>query len=188
MKKIGVLAVIFSVIISSQARADSTDFAKKYCSGNCANQLLFDHDPADILTLDEHFLIQYYTESYNILDIKMFIEAVTKLPSSKTTVYRGTEKTTSGANHVGQVIQLQKIASTSADRYIAENFIRNQLLVIKTKSARSIVDYSAVGEQELILLPGTKLRVDKITKERIDLSSNTEQKIVDIEVVYMTEL
>lgn len=183
------LMIIATLVVSySVSGLAETPFAKQHCNGDCNKRLLVDFDPNQPLTVDEHFLIQEYTQSYNVLDQDMFLEAIRKLPASQTIVYRGTETSKSGIKCVGQILTLDRFVSTSTNRFIAENFVRNQILVINSKSARSIIDYSGSGEEEHIILPGAKLRVDKITHEKLEIVNQIEEKVIDVQVVYMTEL
>lgn len=188
MSKLLCYVIIFFISANALAGISEHEFENEYCGGNCEEQLMVAHMPSDLLSTVEHFLVQKYTEGNIILDREMFIQAIAKIPTSTLVVYRGTSKERYKIQKSGQIIQFSGITSVSAERVIAENFIKDQLLVIKAKSAHSILRYSVVGENELILLPGTRLHVDRIYTEKIDLSYEGENPMTNVQVVELTEL
>lgn len=184
MNKFILYALILLSTSLSFAGITEQEFEQKHCNGNCKEQLFIDHDPQGPLSPVEQYSIQYYTETNRILDADIFIQATSKLPASTLIVYRGTKKAKTQIKNIGQVIELTRISSTSASRNVAENFVQDQLLIIKAKSARSIAAYSVANEEEFILLPGTRLRVNKIYKTKVDFI----ERIAEIEAVELTEL
>lgn len=183
-----VLFLMFCLITKSQAAMNACEIEKLFCEGDCEQKLVVEHQENDVLNHVEHFVIQTYTESYRIIDQDYFQNAVTKIPKSVGVFYRGTQKKSTKINRLGQVVNLSRITSISGDRYTAEGFVKDQLLIIKANSAHRISKYSVLGEDELILLPGTTLKVDEIRIEKIDLSSEGESNIIDVEVVELSEI
>lgn len=182
------LLIIFLFSFQSFASGDQNSFGDKYCEGNCAEFLFSPFDPTGPLSIDEHFLIQRYTERNTILNQLMFLRAIAKIPVTELVVYRGGSRQHTKIKTIGQIISLNRITSTSADRSIAEKFVTDQILIINSKSSHNISRYSVLDERELILLPGTQLRVDKIYTDKLDRSYKNDIKFIDIMVVELTEI
>lgn len=150
------------------------------------------------LSLAQKVAIAWYTISY-AREEAIIINGAKKLPAKTGTFYRGqpsryTEK------HLGQITSLQKFQSVSVSRYVAEGFLdiekASQLLIINAKTARDISRYSQgtsdgqIQEEEALLLPGTKLRVDKIYPGEVTFEDEEtgEPKHYKIEIVELTEV
>lgn len=178
--------IAFVLFLNCVAFADTSEsrFSNLFCQGDCEKQLMTPYDPSGPLSSVEQYLIEQYTQTYSILNDWMFANAISKIPKSTLTVYRGAHTGEYKINSVGQVVQANGIKSVSADRSVARRFIKNQLQIIKTKSAHNISSYSTLDEKEYLLLPGTHLRVDKISTETMDLFGSVR----NIEVIELTEL
>lgn len=168
-----IAAISFVGTIGNAATAEyERDFLEKRCGGRkaCENELAVPVSEPDILTFAEQFVIQKYTESNRIEDETIMLDAASKIPVSELTAYRGGSQSWAGIKSKGDVITISRITSISADQTVAENFVKDQLLIFHTRSAHSIAKYSVTGEQELLLLPGVRFQVSDISYEKIDLS------------------
>jgi hypothetical protein len=120
--------------------------------------------------------------------MKILLAAANKISPTSLKSYRGGSTKWFSLKTLGQVIVLDKITSISASKATAENFVENQLLIINAKSARDISPYSVTNEQELLLLPGIKLRVDNISYVSMDLSYENTENIKQVRLVELTEI
>lgn len=117
----------------------------------------------DLLTIAEQVVIQVYTRDNEVENERIFIAGVEKLPKASGIFFRGVAQK---GFRVKDIFTVSRPTGISAVRRIAESFTdpNGALLEIKAKSARDIRPYSVIEEGELILLPGTKLRVDAISE------------------------
>lgn len=178
-----------------------------YLKEKCPNEqceFVFTNTNDHNLSLAERLAIWHYTASeyMNItpalyqgeLDnsqlafVRILDSALVKIPSSKATVYRGTSKTT--PVKIGTVIDFKSYTSTSTDKYTAEGFIRDRFMIIKSKSGKDIMDYSNAGQERELLLPrGTKVRVDKISKKKMEIGEDpSDMQTINVEIVHATEI
>lgn len=174
------------------ARLSLEDLEKKYledrCGNSCSDLLRRDLLINDLLSLAEQIVISRYTEVNKIENHRIMLAGLNKLPGKTKTLYRGDDIKRFKISKLGQIILIDRITSTSINRMKAEEFITDQLLKIKAKSARDIQKYSVVSEGEHILLPAVKLRVDKISTIKVDLSYADETNIKDVQFVELTEI
>ncbi len=113
--------------------------------------------------------------------------ALSKLPSQKVKVYRGTSKRFLAA--VGNVVEFKAYSSSSLDRGVAESFIVDRLLILKLKSGKDIQQYSnAGGEREILIPRGVKFRVENVSIKKIVFEGEEGLKSVKVEVVEMVEI
>lgn len=179
-----------NIAFCSLAFADSYEdaFSIEHCGGDCSQKMSLEYKQNDPLSMVEQYVVELYTQDNHIEDLRILLSAVNKLPSKVLKTFRGGSSSSYGITEVGQVVQLNKITSVSSSQQVAENFIKDQLIVMNVKSGRDISRYSVVGEQELLLLPGTKLHVDKISTIKIDMSVEDQPDLRDIRLVELTEV
>ena len=138
---------------------------------------------SDHLTLDESAAIYLYTMSIDFFSdlnqtlraknrsalkpwfafLKLFMSALKKLPSSKTTVWRAV------ANDIGTSLMDNdesiwwSVNSTSTNLNVVQVFLNNDtgtLFAIDTSHGKMISEYSNFPEEEeVLLMPGTRVRV-----------------------------
>lgn len=114
---------------------------------------------------------------------RLIDSALGRLPSKPETVYRGTTNAHE-TTKVGATLLAKSFLSTSGERNIAEGFIHAEaprLLILKTRSAKNIQEYSHNGAKESLLPRGIKFHVDQVKIEHINLNEK-------VEVVEATEL
>lgn len=114
--------------------------------------------------------------------------ALSKIPSLKMTVYRGTSK--KFVAKVGLVVEFKAYSSTSTEKDVAEGFVRDRLIIMKLKTGKDIQDYSNAGNEREILIPrGVKFKVEGVTfKEMLLGEDPSDLKPVKVEVVRLTEI
>jgi hypothetical protein len=95
--------------------------------------------------------------------LKLFITAVEKLPSHKTTVWRGLANLKASNFSEGQMFTWWNVNSCSAYASVAAGFTceKGILFCINTIYSKDIRTYSFAKDREgeIILMPGTRLRV-----------------------------
>ena len=102
---------------------------------------------------------------------KLLITALEKLPSTKATIWRGTNHDTPENYAEHEVYILWGITSCSKNLEIVKNFISDNgiLFVIETVHGKDISMFSANRyEEEVVLLPGTWLRAKANTIDFLD--------------------
>jgi hypothetical protein len=162
--------------------------------------LLFIPEPGGLLSVAQKVAIAIYTVTYERVE-KIIVTGASKLPMQKGKFYRGQGKRQYKKSDIGKVMSpYESFKSVSKKRAVAENFLdaskKSQLLIIKAKTARDITSYSqgrgpnGENEEELLLLPGTRLRVDKIYPgESNYFNEETGEEVkFPIEIVEMTEV
>jgi len=100
--------------------------------------------------------------------LKLFITALWKLPSIRTTVWRGVCENVSSPFDTDDIHIWWNVNSCSIATNVAEAFIGNAgtLFAIETIHGKDISAFSACPyEQEIILIPGTRLRRKAIPLE-----------------------
>ncbi|CAF3703444.1 unnamed protein product [Rotaria socialis] len=153
-------------------------YAKRQCS-----------HPLDALTPDESGCIYLYTMEnvglYKKLNeaiqdkrrhalkrwfryLKLFHVSLNKLPSSQESVWRGINQDItqdkSEQLEIGKTLTLWRVTSCTLNIKVAQSFMQekghNTLLMINCKNGKCIHNHSSYpSEKELILLPGTRLKV-----------------------------
>jgi hypothetical protein len=133
----------------------------------------------------------------------MIAEALKKLPKKTGTLYRGARMTPADfakAYAPGQVITCEAFVSQSTSKDTARDFASGKtgqpkddatvsvFSIAKITDARDIMALSVVGdaEQELLLLPGAKLVVEKIEDDTDQQPGNptaTDWKIVHLKQI-----
>ena len=96
--------------------------------------------------------------------LKLLDSAVSKLPNFKGTVWRGVDRDVSMAYQKGQKITWWSVSSCSVSVDIINTFLgqapQNTLFMIECSTGKSITPFACYQkEQEVILMPGTTLRV-----------------------------
>ena len=95
--------------------------------------------------------------------LKLFISALEKLPSLQITVWRGISDNFCGSDFVtGQMCTWSSVNSCSSDVNVARFYVGHGgiLFCINAIHGKDITEYSEFqGEREIILMPGTCLRV-----------------------------
>jgi hypothetical protein len=95
--------------------------------------------------------------------LKLFITALTRLPSRKATVWRGITNITASNFGVDNMFTWWNVNSCSVYASVAAGFTCDMgvLFCINTINGKEISVYSSAknGEEEVILMPGTRLRV-----------------------------
>lgn len=192
----------------SQAQAlPQAQLEKMYLKDNCPDAACdfgYSSDNGANLSKAERMVIWHYTQglfqSINPALIKAKLNgaqtafvrimdsALKKIPSEKRTVYRGTAKYEPAV--VGGVINLKAYTSTSVEQFVAEGFVRDRLMIIKTKTAKDIQDYSNSGmERELVLPRGVKLKVEKVVNKKLLVGEDpSDMQEVMVEVVTASEI
>ncbi len=101
--------------------------------------------------------------------LKLFMTAVEKLPSHKTTVWRGLANVEASNYIEGQMFTWWNVNSCSLTADVSAGFTCGNgiLFCINTIYSKDIRTYSSAktGEEEVILMPGTRLRVQSKTFE-----------------------
>jgi len=103
--------------------------------------------------------------------LRLFLSAVSKLERQETSLYRGVSKDLRKEYPKDRVVTWWGVSSCTPSLAVAKSFLgssgRRTLFELRPRSAVSIMGYSAfTGEQEYVLPPGTRLRVDDVTMER----------------------
>lgn len=140
------------------------------------------------LTVDEIVAIRLYTEEsssndpnlYRLLNhelrsenrvefpkwhlfLKLIINGLNKLPSTEGLIYRGVKFDCSAYTNQ-TVVTWAGFSSCSTSLNVIESFLGNQgvgaLFTIKSKFGKKIAQFSAFNEEEVILLPGTQLKIN----------------------------
>jgi hypothetical protein len=137
---------------------------------------------SDRLTWDESAAIYLYTMPINFYSclnktlraedrsalkpwfafLKLFMSALQKLPSSKTTVWRAVADDMSSFPNVNNEIIWWGVNSTSTALNVVQAFLSETgtLFAIETIHGKNISEYSAFPvEEEVLLMPGTRVRV-----------------------------
>lgn len=96
--------------------------------------------------------------------LKLFLTALYKLPSSRTTVWRGVQCDLREKYRNGQSVIWRGISSCVSARSVIEQLLGDSgprtIFSIEVQNAKSIREYPYVkDEEEIILLPGTYLQV-----------------------------
>jgi len=144
---------------------------------------------SSLLTRDESAAIYLYTmpgisffESFNkalgtkerdnlkpwLAFLKLFITALRKLPSTRTTVWRGVRENVSSPFDTDDIHIWWNVNSCTIATNVAEMFLGNggTLFAIETIHGKDIATFSACPhEQEIILMPGTHVRRKAIPLE-----------------------
>ena len=144
---------------------------------------------SSLLTRDESAAIYLYTmpgisffESFNkalgtkerdnlkpwLAFLKLFITALRKLPSTRTTVWRGVRENVSSPFDTDDIHIWWNVNSCTIATNVAEMFLGNggTLFAIETIHGKDIATFSACPhEQEIILMPGTRVRRKAIPLE-----------------------
>lgn len=148
--------------------------------------------------MDQKVAIAWYTISYQ-REEKIIVDGARKLAPQAGTFFRG-ENRRFRKNQLHTMVSLESFRSVSASRDVAEGFIDaekpSQLLIIKAKTARDISELSegqsdhGVIEHKLLLLPGTKLRIDSIYPDKITFFNEETQtdETIPIQVVELSEV
>jgi hypothetical protein len=166
-----------------------------------ADRLNYTPDIGGPLTLAEKVAIADYTISYARVE-NIIVAGAQKLELSAGTFYRGEKGKYTEKDIGSEIVISNRFKSVSKSQYIAEGFLDvekdSRLLIITAKSARDISTYSqghsdgALDEQELLLMPGTRLKINKIFTKEIefdDADPNVEKKIVvPVQVVELSEV
>ena len=103
--------------------------------------------------------------------IKLLVTALEKLPPTKATIWRGTNDDSPENYAECEVHILWSITSCSKSLEIVKNFISDNgtLFTIETVHGKDISMFSATGdEEEVVLLPGTRLRAKANTTRFLD--------------------
>ena len=103
--------------------------------------------------------------------IKLLVTALEKLPPTKTTIWRGTNDDRPENYAERQVSTLWGITSCSKNLEIVRNYMSDNgiLFAIETVHGKDISMFSANGdEEEVLLLPGTRLRAKANTSHFLD--------------------
>ncbi|CAF1198048.1 unnamed protein product [Adineta steineri] len=160
--------------------ADYVSAAKKQCNRS-----------SSLLTNDESAAIYLYSMSISFfsclnealraekrhalkpwfLYLKLFITALEKLPSIRKTVWRGIPIDISSNFTDGDVHIWWSVNSCSMNPNIIQPFLgeRGTLFIIETINGKDITMFSAFPvEQEIVLMPGTRLRVKSSSFNHID--------------------
>lgn len=119
--------------------------------------------------------------------LKLFMSALEKLPSIKTTVWRGVSGDVRSNFNDGDVHIWWSINSCSADIKVIERYLDNTSTVfaIDTIKGKDISMFSAFpDEREIILMPGTRMRIKaksltfKLRCFLVNLAEENEQRLV----------
>ncbi|WP_415062533.1 ADP-ribosyltransferase domain-containing protein [Bdellovibrio sp.] len=181
------MATIVGLGSFALATAHEEEYLKKRCGNTCIDQMDY-YKPESPLSLAEQFVVQAYTRSNKVEDDIIFRSALNKIPDTKIRGFRGGSATWLNIKEVGQVVKVKYFTGISADKEIAINFVKDQLLVIKAVTAKDISGYSALNEKELILRPGTVLRVDKIATTKVNFYTDGKNDIREVRLIELTEL
>ena len=122
------------------------------------NSSLYIHLNRALRAVNRHGLIPWF------LYLKLLLTALFKLPPHTTTVWRGIRGDLSSQYETGQTITWWGVSSCTASVSVIDGFVGNSgsrtLFSIDAKNARSIRHHSMFAkEDEILLLPGTYLRV-----------------------------
>ena len=107
--------------------------------------------------------------------LKLFLTALYKLPSSRTTVWRGVQGGLGRQYRKGQSVIWWGISSCAAALSVVEQFVgqsgQRTIFSIEVEKAKFIRHYSYFKEEdEIILLPGTYLKVVDTVRAAPDLT------------------
>ncbi|MEY4617611.1 MAG: ADP-ribosyltransferase exoenzyme [Pseudomonadota bacterium] len=150
------------------------------------------------LSLAQKIAIAWYTITYHREEV-IIVNGAKKLPLQSGTFFRG-EPARYSEKDLGKTITIKTFRSVSMNRSVAEGFLSvekpSQLLIIHAKSARDISPYSqgtsdhGIAEEEALLLPGVKLKIDKIYPREVSFEDEEtgEPLSVTVQVVEMTEI
>jgi hypothetical protein len=185
-----------SLSLEQQAKLSLAELERLFllerCGNRCESQTFSDRKPDEPITLAQQLVIEAYTSSYAIINLRIFLAGLEKLPTTKEILYRGMNSRHISATRVGQTFSFDRITSASLNREVAEGFLGDTLVILKSKSARDISSYSTANESEFIIPPGTKFRVDKISTAKVTIwdgpASNPQEKQVDISVYEVSEI
>ncbi|CAF1301717.1 unnamed protein product [Didymodactylos carnosus] len=101
--------------------------------------------------------------------LKLFITALAKLPSCFTTVWRGVANIIGSNFDENQMFTWWSVNSCSSHASVAAGFTceKGTLFCINTIYGKDISAYSSAkeGEEEVVLMPGTRLRVKSKTSD-----------------------
>ncbi|MBK7891128.1 MAG: hypothetical protein IPJ84_09875 [Bdellovibrionales bacterium] len=160
---------VFGTIANAATAEYERDFLEKRCGGQkaCESELAVPVSKPDILTFAEQFVIQKYTESNRIEDETIMLDAASKIPVSELTAYRGGSQSWAGIRSKGDVVTISRITSISADQTIAENFVKDQLLIFHTIGSqyRKVLGHRRAGASPAARSPLSSQR-DLLRKNR----------------------
>ncbi|MDX9730225.1 MAG: ADP-ribosyltransferase domain-containing protein [Bdellovibrionales bacterium] len=116
--------------------------------------------------------------------------ALKKIPNeAKMTVFRGTARAHIQFKKKGEIVRLKGYTSTSPSQEVAEEFIRDRLMVLTVTSGKDISSYSnAGGEREVLLPRSTYVRYDGSEMKEMNIFTEEGPELRLIEVVYLTEV
>jgi len=103
------------------------------------------------------------------LYLRLFLEGLQKLPTSKRQLYRGVALDLSSQYKQGSVVTWWAVSSCTPDRKVASSFSgssKSTLFIIDSIRSVGIRDFSQYkSEEEYILAPGTEFEVVKVQKK-----------------------
>ena len=123
--------------------------------------------------------------------LKLFITALQRLPSTKKTVWRGVSGEVGTVFDDGDVHIWWSVNSCSPDISVVEHFLDNSstLFAIDAIHAIDISKFSKLSEQEIVLMPGTRVRAKahslNFEKGRfflVHLEEETSQRLVCLNI------
>lgn len=186
-------------IAANQEQYDFLAFGPNGKSAVLERQLNWELRDGGPLTVAEKAAIAVYTITYQ-MNAAIIVAGASKLPPYTGTIYRGeSPKQLFGNKDIGKTTTITRLTSTSLSKDIAAGFLKydqpSQLLVIEAETARDISSYSqamneGMPEEELLMLPGTVLHIDRIEKDQTFeyLTEEYETKEFKAQVVYAREL
>lgn len=122
--------------------------------------------------------------------VRVLDMALAKIKTEKPTlVYRGAARKDIQFSKVGQIVRLKGYTSTSPNREVAEEFIKDRLMIIKALSGKNIKSYSNAGSEDEFLLPrSTFVRFDGAEIKTLELFTDEGPEQRKVEIVYLTEM
>ena len=122
------------------------------------NDSLYIHLNRALRAVNRHGLLPWFPY------LKLLLTALFKLPPQTSTVWRGLRGDLSSQYESGQAVTWWGVSSCTASVSVMEGFMGNSgsrtLFAINTENARSIRHHSMfTNEDEIVLLPGTYLRI-----------------------------
>jgi hypothetical protein len=92
--------------------------------------------------------------------LKLFITALLRLPSTKKTIWRGVSGDVGTVFDDGDVHTWWSVNSCSPDISVVEHYLDNSstLFAIDASHGKDISAFSKLSEQEIVLMPGTRVR------------------------------
>jgi|FLYM01.1.fsa_nt_gi hypothetical protein len=122
--------------------------------------------------------------------VRLLDQALSKIKSQpQTVVYSGTTRRHMSFTQPGQVIRFKGYTSTTEDRFVAEGFVIDRLLVMTIVNGKDIMGYSNAGmERELLLPRSSYLRFDRSEMVEMEIFTESGPEVRQVEVVYLTEV